>query len=118
METIRIGIAVRFGDSPELAADVLKPMLVPYLRNLAGESRIIATCIHRKLNGKDAGKRSVLLEVELEDATEVEPEAIASMLEKFLKHVTEDAGAGATFDIFKVESSRESSDRAETHGTS
>jgi hypothetical protein len=118
MGTIRIAIAVRCGDSPELATDVLKPMLVPYLRNLAGESRIVATSVHRKLNGKDAGKRSAVLELDLEDATEVEPETIASMLEKFLKHVTEDAGAAGTFDIFKVESSREPPERAEIHGSS
>lgn len=117
MGTIKLGIAIKSGDSPEVAADVLKPMLVPYLRHLAGESRIVATSIRRKLNGKDAGKRSVVLEVEFEDATEVEPEEIASMLEKFLKHVTEDAGAGGTFDIFKIEPSAESPDRVETHGS-
>ncbi|HET9933965.1 MAG TPA: hypothetical protein VFQ35_24850 [Polyangiaceae bacterium] len=92
-------------------------MLVPYLRNLSGEARVVATGVHRKLNGKDAGKRSVFLEVELEDAKEVEPEWIASMLEKFLKHVTEDAGAGGTFDIVKVEPAWESPDRAEKHGS-
>jgi hypothetical protein len=113
MAIIKIGIAIRCADNPELAANVLKPMLVPYLRNLSGEARIVATSIRRKLNGKDAGKRSVVVEAELEDATDVEPEAIASMLEKFLKHVTEDAGAGGTFDIFKVESP----DRVETHGS-
>lgn len=92
-------------------------MLVPYLRRLAGESRIIATSAYRKLNGKDTGQRSVVLELDLEDATEVEPEAIASMLEKFLKHVTGDAGAAGTFDIFKVES-REPPERTDSRGPS
>jgi hypothetical protein len=106
MATEVIALVIR-GDAADSVAHFVQPLLLPYLKRVAGDARFMADRIQRKLVGKDGGARSRVIEIEIAAIERVDLDDVASKLEGFLRVAVRHADLAATFEVFQFEASAE-----------